>query len=109
MDASRAEETSGLIANDENSSATQDNPRFGKKHLVVHVILACILFQSIAYYSLEVNINTSLRESSGQLKWNSAHTTVAVNIFQGMIYLNSFICSNFRKRNTPILSVGMYF
>ena len=85
MDASSAEETTRLIPNDDNSSTVQDNRCYCKKQLTVHVILACILFQSIAYYSLEVNITSSLKESSGKLKWNSAHATTAADIFQGII------------------------
>lgn len=83
MDTINAEETTSLIPNHDASTAVRDDRRSYQEQLVTHIILTCILFQSIAYYSLEVNIVPTLKESNGTLNWKSANASAAMYIFQG--------------------------
>ena len=82
MDTPIVEETAPLIPNDEISTTVRDTRKPHEKQLAVHLILASILFQYIAFLSLSINLSNNLN-SNNALHWTSDHSSTAAVIFVG--------------------------
>ena len=60
----------------------RDNRRPYEKHLAVYVILASILLEDVAFYSLDLNLSNAL-SSNTTFHWIDKHSSTAEDIFDG--------------------------
>lgn len=79
MDASPTEEREESNDNSPILEINQDLRLSNRKQLAVHLILASIFFESIAFYALTGNIGSVVK----LLNWNSTHGSEASYIFTG--------------------------
>lgn len=82
MNASNAEERPTLVLNHGIPTAARDNRQPYEKQLAVHLILASILFENVAFYSIDLNFPYGLN-SNETLNWTSQHSAVATYILNG--------------------------
>lgn len=90
MDASNEEETTVLIPDSSISTTIQDIRRSHEKYLAVYLILASILLEDAAFYSLELNISSGL-SSNATFSWADKHSSTIADIFDGKYYWTSSI------------------
>jgi hypothetical protein len=82
MDTSNVEESIPLIPNHGIPTTVPDTRQPYQKKLAVHLILASILFEKIAFYSIASDISFTLQFDQ-KFKWSSQHSSTAGYIFSG--------------------------
>ena len=64
MDTSNEEEVMPLIRDHVISATIRDNRRPYEKHLAVYLILASIMLEGVAFYSLDLNLSNALSSNT---------------------------------------------
>lgn len=82
MDLSDNNESTLLISVHGNPPTPPDKRKPYHKKLAIRLILASILFERIAFYSIASQFDFTLR-SDPKFKWNSSHSSTATYIFSG--------------------------
>lgn len=82
MATSTVEERVSQVSNDDIPIAAQDTRRPYEKKIGVHLILASILFQYIAFLSISINLSNNLTFNEA-LKWTKTHSSSTAAIFAG--------------------------
>jgi hypothetical protein len=82
MDTSNEEEIVPLIPNDSIPTTARDTRRPYQKQLALYFVLASILFESIAFSSLNLTLPHSLHFNE-TLNWTYEHSSIAEYIFAG--------------------------
>jgi hypothetical protein len=78
------EEAAPLISRPGIPARVRDNRRSHEKQLAVYFILASTLFERIAFYSLENNINLFFPSNVTTFNWDPQHSpTALLYIFSG--------------------------
>jgi hypothetical protein len=93
MNASYEEEEDGvtpLIHRHATPTAIRDTREPYEKRLAVYFILASILFERVAFYSLANNLVPTLH-SNETLKWDLEHSSTASSIFFGKTFFQMFL------------------
>ncbi len=81
MATSNVNEATPIIPRPNTLLPVPDNRSKYQKQLSVYIILASILFERIAFYSLAANLILYL--NSEKLHWKSKQSVTALNIFYG--------------------------
>jgi hypothetical protein len=82
MDASIKEEAAPLIPRHGIPTAVRDNRKPYQKQLAVYLILASLLCERIAFYSIAANLPLSLGPNA-PIPWNYENILIASFIFSG--------------------------
>ena len=85
MDASNEEEATVLIPDPIISTTIRNVRRPYEKRLAVYLILASILLEDVAFYSLDLNITNGL-SSNTTFNWTDKHSSTTADIFDGKYY-----------------------
>ncbi len=81
------EEVIPLVSRPGIFSPVRDIRQNYERQLAVYLILASILFERIAFYSIATNITVTL-QSNQTFKWSPQHSSTVSNIFSGKSFYN---------------------
>jgi hypothetical protein len=87
MDESNISDTVALIPRFSVPSPVPDNRQPHEKRYAVHIILASIVLERFAFYSLTINLVINLKSS--ELDWDPLHSTAVSLLFFGEIPFSS--------------------
>lgn len=80
MDESNTEERNEIIA------VAGDNRRTYGKQFAMHLILASIMFESTAFYTIDINLPLGLNYNE-TINWTLEHAKIPTYMFNGKSYL----------------------